>query len=398
MNFKVLALGALLGFAVAVAPSCGASKCSVANCKGCCSTDGKCVADPDNGNNTSCGTQGNACADCAKTNQVCNKSTYQCGVTGEGGGSGDSGVACGGCTLPSGLCYETPTFSNCGSSGEACKTCNTGEYCNAGVCTPPDAGTVPGSVGEPCTLDSQCTGVPMETGYQAFCKKTTSHGGTVFKDGYCTRRCLGAAACGATTAGNVCAYGLGTYGEIENICVKSCATTPCREGYACLNFGSTSAPRPACWVLQGDGGLPDAFDAGAGNPNGAGGACSTDTDCGNNPLLGCVPEVLPDGGVTGAPGGQCYGDCTLSLSDNWCGDGGSCLPYAFQGGTRGPLILFQCGQDCNPAAGAPVTCRTGYLCQPYPNNPTFGTCTADCRPNPTAVCGGATCDTTGFCK
>ena len=82
MNFKVLALGALLGFAVAVVPSCGASKCSVANCKGCCSADGKCVADPANSDNSACGTQGNTCVDCAKTNQVCNKTTYQCGVTG----------------------------------------------------------------------------------------------------------------------------------------------------------------------------------------------------------------------------------------------------------------------------------------------------------------------------
>ena len=49
LNYKALALGTVLGFIVAVAPSCGstASSCGPANCNtGCCDNAGKCVTTP----------------------------------------------------------------------------------------------------------------------------------------------------------------------------------------------------------------------------------------------------------------------------------------------------------------------------------------------------------------
>ena len=402
MNLKIFALGAVLGLAVAIAPSCGAaSKCSVSNCKGCCSGDGKCVADPNNANNTSCGTQGNACVDCSKTNQVCNKSSYQCGVTGTGGGDGqDSGIACGGCTTPTGLCLENVSFTNCGANGSACVPCQTGQYCSNGACQTPDAGAVTGGIGAACTQDSECNGVKVEPGYTAFCKKQSEPGGLQYKGGYCTRRCTGNESCGMS-AGNLCLTGGGARGELENICLKNCTgPSSCRDGYACYQFGTTAS----CWIVQADGGIPERFDAGNPNPSAAGAACTTNAQCGGdtNLSLGCNGATLPDGGPTGYWGGQCAGNCSISLSDSWCGDGGTCLGYITNSGTpAGPLILFFCGEKCNPKA-ATTTCRADYVCDPYgdPSTATNGSCTPDCRKNPALICQqAAQCNgTTGLCN
>ncbi len=399
MNFKVLALGALLGFAVAVVPSCGASKCSVANCKGCCSADGKCVADPANSDNSACGTQGNTCVDCSKTNQVCNKTTYQCGVTGTGGGGGDGGSTCGGCTTNNGLCLERTDTTNCGANGSVCKACAVGEYCTNGACTPPDAGIVAGSLGTACKLDSECTGITLASGYLAFCKKQTIPGNVEYKDGYCTRRCLGATQCVSTgTSNNICPFFLGAAGEAENICMRGCNNNgDCRTGYACVNFGSSTQPLNGCWVLQSDGGLPDVYDAGPPSMATAGSACTGNAECGPAPFFYCVPELRSDGGATGFPGGQCNGECTLNTNDEFCGDAGICLPYLGGQDQRGPYITWQCGQRCTPGAPNPG-CRTGYVCDQF-NTQTFGTCVPDCRGNPVNVCGTGTCaPATGLCQ
>ena len=69
LNYKALALGTVLGFLIAVVPSCGTptKTCGASNCNtGCCNSSNVCVTSPSNANNNSCGTSGNACVDCTK--------------------------------------------------------------------------------------------------------------------------------------------------------------------------------------------------------------------------------------------------------------------------------------------------------------------------------------------
>src|SRR5438105_15872439 len=98
VNFKVLALGAVLGFAVAVAPACGGSKCDASNCKnGCCDpATNKCIS-PGN-TNTQCGNAGAACVNCGAKSpvQVCGASFTCVAGTGTGGGGGSTGGGTGG--------------------------------------------------------------------------------------------------------------------------------------------------------------------------------------------------------------------------------------------------------------------------------------------------------------
>ena len=68
LNYKALTLGAVLGFMVAVVPSCGKAPvpCSPVNCdRGCCNA-GVCVTSPANANNKTCGTAGLACSSHAR--------------------------------------------------------------------------------------------------------------------------------------------------------------------------------------------------------------------------------------------------------------------------------------------------------------------------------------------
>ena len=92
MKIQALALGAALGFLVAIAPSCGPTQCTPANCDGCCKGT-TCVAKPLNSNNTTCGTSGNMCQDCAATSTTCDSTTFTCGTGGVGGGAGGGGTA-----------------------------------------------------------------------------------------------------------------------------------------------------------------------------------------------------------------------------------------------------------------------------------------------------------------
>src|SRR4051794_27510403 len=62
MQIRWILLGAALGLALAVAPSCGGQPhCSASNCSGCCDANGQC----------SQGTTGNACGNTGKLCTVC---------------------------------------------------------------------------------------------------------------------------------------------------------------------------------------------------------------------------------------------------------------------------------------------------------------------------------------
>ncbi len=395
MNVKAIAFGAVLGFLVAVAPSCGPAKCSSANCKTCCDSKGACLAAPNNALNTTCGTAGNTCSDCTATSSTCNSTSFTCGAAVVDAGPG----TCDGCKVSSGTCVTLANTSviNCGINGANCIGCATGSTCTNGACVVVDAGTPTGRIGDSCVSDLDCNKV---TGGKAYCKKKQIGGDVTYQGGYCTKYCTKQTDCGT---GAHCSYWLGMTGEIEPLCYKDCTSTACRTGYTCADIGFTSSPYNSCLPVQADGGLGE-YDAGPGNPGAAGAPCTTDGQCGPAGAFMCVQETQADGGTTPYPGGMCTGDCTMTVSDDWCGDGGICLPYlSSQLVTKyGSIVLWQCLAGCDPTV-ATNNCRSGYICDPLdPTDPTYkyGTCTPDCRTTP-KICGGnaPTCDATnGRCK
>jgi hypothetical protein len=69
----------LAGFLVTFAASClmaSIDYCDGANCEGCCN-NGTCVKPPNNSNNTTCGTRGDACVDCTHFGRMC-YGTFTC--------------------------------------------------------------------------------------------------------------------------------------------------------------------------------------------------------------------------------------------------------------------------------------------------------------------------------
>lgn len=395
MKMRALALGAVLGFVIAIVPSCGNNTCGPQNCDGCC--DGKtCVKKPANNNNNTCGSAGNACVNCAAIQSTCNPTTSTCsgtgttgGGTGTGGGSGGGtttgggsggggGTTCDGCKLPSGTCVPASNSAgnsnNCGLGGSLCVTCGNDQLCTNGLCTTPDAG-MGVQVGSACTTDTDCEAIPLTANERSnrirgFCKKTSLSVGVdpyTYQGGYCTKRCLGTPSCNTDGgADNKCGFFMGFIGELENICFDGCtANSDCRSGYACVNFGSTARPYAMCYPLLTDGGLPDDPDAGPKGTASAGGPCADDTAC-QPPETGAC--ILSDAGF---PDGMCISDCSITTSDDFCGPNGFCDPQLLNDprDTRGPFIYWSCFQGCSADAGTRQNdggywpaCRTGYSC------------------------------------
>src|SRR5688572_2489009 len=94
MNFRMLALGASLGFLFAVVPSCGGGeKCGPSNCNsGCCDSDGKCVATV---GDKACGASGNACVDCSAQSQTCVSGACVSASNSDGGNNNNLPDGCG---------------------------------------------------------------------------------------------------------------------------------------------------------------------------------------------------------------------------------------------------------------------------------------------------------------
>ncbi len=106
---------------------------------------------------------------------------------------------------------------------------------DTGVDTATDTGvdTTPGRiVGEACTMDTQCTGVPAAG---VFCMSSL-FGYITFPGGYCSATCTTSSECGA----------LGDclpISDLGSYCLRRCTTgTDCRtaEGYTCDNLAGTT--------------------------------------------------------------------------------------------------------------------------------------------------------------
>lgn len=144
MISRVLVLGAVCGFLLALAPSCGQVepvRCQPSNCNGCCDESGTCRSGTEL---EACGVLGTACAACA-ADQSCGEGTCQGGAKSDAGTGGDGGTnppadagvcdpsTCTGC-CDNGKCVGGNDSSACGTGGNACTACPTGESCSAGAC------------------------------------------------------------------------------------------------------------------------------------------------------------------------------------------------------------------------------------------------------------------------
>lgn len=137
----------------------GSTACGPSNCAGCCDTSGACVPVSASGNDTTCGSLGNACADCTATGGTCNRNLFTCeGSTGGGGGStgggsgGGGGTSCNqsncaGCCTTAGVCMSGTASSACGMGGATCAACSTSQTCNGVTCVSNTGGGSGGGTG-----------------------------------------------------------------------------------------------------------------------------------------------------------------------------------------------------------------------------------------------------------
>ncbi len=354
MNVRALALGALIGFVVAFAPSCSPPKCGPQNCDGCCDAKGTCVKKPNNNNNTTCGSAGNACIDCAAASSTCNVTTSTCGSTGAGGGTGGGtgggAGGCDGCQLPmSGSCVPLSRTSviNCGINNERCVACAAGEQCTNGACAMPITAK---KVGESCNTDMECQGSGTGAlGALAICKKMTTSGNGTYTGGYCTLRCGTAA--NQCPGGTTCVGLLPAYGEADTICWDNCSTTDrCRTpGYACYGLGSGNA----CWISP----IPP-VDAGV-PADKVGNQCATTAECINPPENGGVCLARESNYDWSALGGYCSKSNCLSNSECSADGGALCIGL----NADDPNICVQKCADSSDAGQS--TCRNGFRCEQY---------------------------------
>ena len=224
--------------------------CSPANCTGCCSSAGVCIA---NRTGAACGTNGAACVDCG-SGKTCD-GTFQC-VTSVGCGPSNCTDGCcanGQCVRPP----QSPSDTACGPLGGSCNDCvSLGLVCNPTLrscqttATGGDAGT------------DACQGVPVDgeclsTTVVRFCAVSTGSGGNTVK----TYACSGAATCQQSASGASCVSGSNSCTPGDQRCsanlLQECAAngtwpvgTSCGTG-TCTNstLGSFCAPPVATVTL-----------------------------------------------------------------------------------------------------------------------------------------------------
>lgn len=415
MNTRALALGVVIGFVVAFAPSCGGGKCGPNNCGGCCDDKGKCVAKPNNANNTTCGSAGNLCADCSTSGTACNPNTFTCGTGGGGGagggvggggmgggvGGGGGGGTCDGCRLPNGTCVplSATSVNNCGTGGAQCQACPSGQLCTNGVCNTP---MTMKKIGDPCTTDQECGTIPnLPMGAQIICKKMTSTGNGTYTGGYCTARCgSGTPVANNCPAGSMCVGVDPRYGETDVFCWDRCgAGDPCRTpGYACYGVGGGSA----CWlnpIPQQDAGPP---------ADKIGNACTADMQCANPPDRGgsCygVADSTNDFDNRSAlgfiwPGGYCSKDFCDSDSECSTDGGAKCITFNINGNSES-RCMRHCSQGGSALDAGQSDCRTDYRCfalgLPDAGRTTDGICLGPVAPEPART--GQSCNTSADCQ
>lgn len=166
------------------APVCGPD-----NCSGCCDAAGRCLAGT---NDSLCGSQGVACADCDRGQCEANRCTAcdphcsgkLCGQT-DGCGSA--------CQAGSGCCTPDCSHKLCGESDGCGDTCQPGSFCCEPQCADKVCGDSNGCGGT-CPAGSGCCEPNCK---DAICGESDGCGATcAVGSGCCVPQCLGKA-CGA---------------------------------------------------------------------------------------------------------------------------------------------------------------------------------------------------------
>jgi hypothetical protein len=380
MNDKALAVGAVLGFVLALSPACGggdqSSKCKDSCSQGCCDPQGRCITAT---TPSQCGTQGQNCFACA--------AGFSCvsGICAQDPAVIDGGCPAGcplGCCMGN-VCIDTPADGGiCGINGVACHVCGAGQECidtdgpepMGGVCRTTE------SYGQACTQNSDCAA----SGPGAICKQRTTAENSTYQGGYCTRPCSASNDC---TSSGLC-LNFQSYGEVGGLCYAKCGVGVggCRTpGYAC--YGLQGSGDSVCWIDP----LPNLLPS-----NVIGTACSTDTQCQADGRMAsgfCFEETL-DGGSTGFTGGYCMADCSTT---------GNCPNDAICLGTQTQAFCFAL---CAASGQGQSDCRSGYVCNAYgiplpgggTQPSTDGFCFPSCdNPGRPPCPNGSTCDA-GYCR
>ncbi len=395
-------------------PKCGPETCA----SGCCLSDTECVPLRDQ-SHALCGRGGDACRACYP-DETCGSAGCVKQLDPQTRGCGPAN--CAGCCTGDGFCVA-PSLQDdfsCGLGGTICAACLPGYTCEGGGCvdsvspgkdagndtgTAPDAGTsadagTKAAVGASCTNNAQCaTGSCQQFG---------------FNDGYCTRSCQSAADC---PAGSTC--GSDPNGNGSNICLTICSaaggTSGCRAGYVCekrTTLNGAAACVPGCNSVATCGTAPtcdgrgfccgaEGFACCEGQSCGGGLQCSSGY-CVKSPIGGsctqdsacqsgdCVEQV--PGNTPACATGPCWrgGHCTADCTQTSCPSGSSCTPHL-----NPPSSM--CVANCAPA-GTQGTCRAGYVCDKgwIKTDPSQGVCMYACSSD--ADCNSATlkCNQ-GFC-
>ena len=230
--------------------------------------------------NATCGTGGNACTACA-TGQTC----------------GNGACVCNAASCPSGCCdssgqCRTSAAGTCGTGGAACKACATGQACAGGACV--------------CNATSCPSGCCDSSG---MCR--TSSAGTCG---------TGGAACAACATGQTCAGGM---------CV--CNASSCAGGCCDANRQCHSPPSSATCGTNGG----TCMACASGTACSSGGACVCNaTSCPNGCCNGttCVAYASQSNGQCGMAGAACAACAASQRCDN---SAGRCVAAGMDGGMDG---------------------------------------------------------------
>jgi hypothetical protein len=391
MNYKALALGALVGFAAALTPACSGNEadCGPENCTTCCTAEGQCVAAA---TELTCGSAGNACVSCG-ANQICQGGA--CVGTGVDGGT-DAGTGCGpdncaGCCTTIGgtpTCLPGNTKTNCGSAGVTCSPCAAAESCISanGVFSC----TVPSSVryASQCSAPAECG--PL--GNDATCKSTADIGGFNYGLPFCARPCDANGTCPDNGFCMPSEYPFdgGTKSPVglsQDTCFARC-------NYNNQVTGCEAIGTHLYCVPVGAGGSGACVPYTPAQPGTLGSACVGNTGiCEDPPSSGfCYPETTSQG-PTGWAGGACMADCSGG-NGYACGTRGVCVGVS-------ATVAFCIARCEHPNTKGP-DCRPDYTCAPLTSGGqplAFGACFPGCDAAGNGCDVGELCNTTtGFCE
>jgi hypothetical protein len=271
--------------------------------------------------------------------------------------------SCQGCCDSTGACQSGLSNNSCGRVGSVCTACGAGFSCFSGGCISTGSGNGGGAAANGGGTNASGGGT---SGFG---------GGTGFGGG------VGATGGGSGLGGGVGAAGGGSGSTCDPTnCAGCCQGGTCMPGTStsvcgflgnnCQSCGSSEVCRASCAPTT------------SGNTTGVGIPCTATTQCTTGASPGCLPQVLPDGGQSGFPGGWCSSGCN---TDADCGPGGVCLSTGQQN---------LCFAACTGVRQAGNSCRSGYICDEltYVDGgaiTTFGFCLPNCNTSPgfcTSVC------------